>query len=228
MPLDVSLVQVSFVVLAGGLDPSFLHPAILAGEDIVPCDWHADEHLIASPTTSRVAYSADGVVLQASADKMDVTVHDPLLGGSPSIVEIGGKLVAAHDAYRRERGAVEYRGLGVNYVGFITRPDGQAYSKGWLNAAALGPPPDATLESVGVTMVYQLATMRLRLSVDSGRIMRPDESEERDGVLITANYHADIDSLAELSREMDREPEHRNHFSRLVDTLLAPRLEGEA
>ena len=119
---------------------------------------------------------------------------------------------------------VEYQAVGINFKGFIEHKDPQTAIMRRFLKPSVAEFDDKSPEASSFRFLYSLDSTRLRLSFDSGKIKSPDNTSERSGLMVDANYHVDLglNNIQEgISRATSLYSDHYSHFVKATKCLLA-------
>lgn len=215
--MKLAILNTSVVVLAQDHNPTILHPAFLSKQQIVPEVEKLQAPPICTPAISVVKYS-NGLVFMVETNKLQVTDNAP---------------GADHGAARPPRLAtqyiealphVRYTAVGINFTGFAERQKPEV----WLRERFLKPGPwtssPLTPTSAALRFVYALSGWSLNLSLDTGSIISPPAKESTQGIILSANYHTDLqgeDPLREATEAVSAFSQHLSHFLETASIVLA-------
>ena len=215
--MKLETLHVSIVVLAKQHNPAILHPSFLSSQGIVPVEWEIDDTPVSTPVFAMVKYK-NKIVFTVQENRFQVGQDEPDDDMAKSTLpELTRK-------YTEKLPHVEYQAVGINFKGFIEHKDPQtAIMKRFLKPS-VAEFDDKSPEASSFRFVYSLDSTRLRLSFDSGKIKSPDNTNERSGVMVDANYHVDLDlnNIQEgISRATSLYSDHYSHFVKATKCLLA-------
>jgi len=214
--MKLEIVNTSVVVLAQDHNPSILHPSFLKSQSIVPDDWEVTEAPICTPPLSIVKFSG-GIVLTVEHKKLQVTDSNPQreFESSPA-PDVAAK-------YIQSLPHVRYTAVGINMHGFLeySNPEAMIIEKflkqGAWNNGVLKP------TGLGLRLIYPLESAVLRLSIDSGKIKRPEDGDQRTGFLLDSNYHKDFateSALDDAVMAISLFKQHFRHYLEIVNTIF--------
>lgn len=212
--MRLELLHASVVVVAADHNPTILHPAFLASQEIVPHDWVEGDAPICTPAYSMVRY-ANGVTFTVENGRFVITEERPV--GNPEESRIGELAVK----YAKRLPHVHYKATGINFGGFCVCEEPEQF----LIARFLreGPWNDALppLKAWGSRFLYEVEDAVLRVSLDGGFINRAETPES--AILVSGNFHAELpdeDVLNTLRERFRRWPERRDEFTGMCATIL--------
>jgi len=215
--VKLETLHAAIVVLAKQHNPAILHPSFLSSEGIVPVEWEIDETPVSTPVFAMVKYK-NRVVFTVQENRFQVEQGEPDddIAKSP-LPELTLK-------YTEKLPHVEYHAVGINFKGFIEHSDPQtAIMKRFLKPS-VAEFDDKCPEASAFRFVYSLDSTRFRLSFDSGKVKSTDNTNERSGVMVDANYHVDLDLnniQEEIKKATSLYSEHYSHFVKATKCLLA-------
>ena len=182
--MDMSLVQVSTVVIGETHNPSILNPDFLATQGIVPKAWGWDlADTFTTPPLSLVRYKS-GVTVTVEANKLQVV--DPSVEDDPERTKAA--ILAA--AYVAALPHVRYTAVGVNFQSIIEAESPEDLLKERFLKPGSCDTSERPLQTAGYRLVYALPDdARVTLSIDAGQAMKADEGEPRSVILTRANFH---------------------------------------
>ncbi|MBI3950040.1 MAG: hypothetical protein HY314_06260 [Acidobacteria bacterium] len=189
--MKLEIVNTSVVVLAQQYNPTVLHPAFLTSEEIVPADWQVAEAPLCTILGSVVKY-VNGLVFITESNKFQLIDNKPPddLGAS-QVPPLAAK-------YIRRLPHTHYTAVGVNMLGFVACSNPEAILiERFLKAGVWNEDP-LKPQALGLRFVYQVPQAVLHLSCNAGTFGRDQESDQKAGILLDANYHTDISAAASL------------------------------
>ena len=214
--MKLSLINASVVVLAQDHNPSILHPAFLSKQGIVPENWTEAEAPICTPPFSIVKYP-NGLVFTVETNKLQVMENNPPLDLSMAEAPLRAEL------YINKLPHVRYLAAGVNFSGLVECTNWETFllerfiTSGPWNANAL----KAT--AVGIKFVYPCADAKFTLSLDAGTVKSLKDQGERRGLLVSGNYHCDLDAAKPLDSAvaaLKKFSLRASHFKETCTTVL--------
>lgn len=215
--MKLETLHAAIVVLAKQHNPAILHPSFLRSEGIVPVDWELGDTPVSTPVFAMVKYK-NRVAFTVQENRFQVEQSEPIDDISKS------PLPGLALKYTQKLPHVEYHAVGINFKGFIEHSEPEAAIMKRFLKPGVAEFDDNRPDASAFRFVYSLDTIRLRLSFDSGKIKAGDDTNERSGVMVDANYHADLDSnnIQEgLNRATSLYSEHYRHFVKAAKCLLA-------
>jgi hypothetical protein len=215
--MKLEILNTSVVVLAKHHNPTILHPSFLASEGIVPSDWEVAEPPVSTPVFAMVKYK-NGILFNVGENKFQVSQNDVEDEADKSLVP---KLVCK---YVQKLPHVKYQAVGINFKGFIERAEPELLIMARFLKPRIADLNGTHPEASGFRFVYRLDDVRLRLSLDSGKVKRGGSEKEHNGILIDANYHMDL-AGHKISKEIEDAtslyPAHYSHFLNATRSILA-------
>ncbi len=218
--MKFSPLNTSIVIIAQEHNPSILHPAFLTKVKIVPEDWKELEPPICTPAFSIVKYD-NGLVFTVEANKLQVMDNNPSSNAEISEAPLRAK------KYVQTLPHVRYASIGINFSGLVECTGWETYlverflKPGTWNSAPL------KVGAIGIKMVYPLADARLNLSLDAGVVKSLQGQSERHGLLVSGNYHVDLDPAKPMESAVaaiEKFSLRATHFAETCATVL--NLEG--
>lgn len=206
------------VVLAAEHNPTILHPSFLASRGIVDPEWEVVDQPITTPALSQVRYR-NGIAFLVERSKLqllDVGDYD-VLGESP-ILDLAARYVEALPH-------VPYTAVGINFTLLLEGGD----PAGVIVDRFLKPGP-WTSEFPGLTamtprLTYDRGDCTLNLDVKSGTVTLFETKEEREGIVLHANYHHPLPEGTEPVRGVHdilaRAPDLAREFTANAETIEA-------
>jgi len=183
--MALKLVNASVIIVARDHNPSILHPSFLRANGVVEPDLALDGDPICTSAIARVPF-ANGITFIAEPARIQI------VDGRPSDSLAGSSLPSYAVKYVETLPHVSYRAVGINFTGLlVTEAPGEAIVAEFLRE---GPWNDAGLraQDCGLRLAFEAAPGFLRLSFDPGSVQRSGSSTAERGILIQANYHADV------------------------------------
>lgn len=216
--MKLEILNTSVVVLAEGHNPTILHPAFLTSQGIVPTTWELAEPPICTPPFSIVKY-ANNLVFTVESQKFQLTDSSP-----PEHLE-DSQSPGLAAKYIQTLPHVRYTAVGVNISGFVehSNPEAMVIER-FLKSGAWNDDVNKP-RLLGLRLVYSLKQTDLRFSIDSGKIKRPQDRQERGGILVNANYHKDLsqeNALGEAVEAISAFQKHCRHFSGIANVIIGP------
>ena len=213
--MALEILRVSVVVNAYQHNPAILHPYFLQHARIVPEDWELSGEPITTGALAVVNYS-NGIQFLVESNRLQVLDSKPL-NPAKSVAP------ALADAYMTNLPHVRYTAVGVNIDGFV--PCQQAGQRLIDRFMKTGPwdTADLSLQGIALRLVYPLDMGKVVLQCDSGRLKRPGEDGEREGLVLNGNYHVDVpesDCLGQAKLAIGRFPQRCEHYIKMVRTIL--------
>ncbi len=209
-----SLANTSVVVLAKDHNPSLLHPAFLSGRGIMGGDEELAEPSISTPALSLVKY-ASGLVFMVELNKLQITDNAP--------TEDTERPARLATLYLKELPHVRYVAIGLNFTGFVDHDRPEVFlAEKFLKP---GPWKTAPLEptAVGLKLAYPTDDWTLNMSLDAGSLTRKSGPAATKGVVISGNYHKDLEGqspLREATDAISAFSERSRQFSTVAKTIL--------
>ena len=210
----LEILNAAIAVTAAAHNPSILHPSFLVAQRIVPEDWTLGDAPICTPALAIVKF-AKGIVITVEPQKLQV------IDNSPSDDARESDLPGIIDRYTQALPHVRYSGVGINFSGFVASPTADAILLRFLADGILH--GEEAPKSVGVRLVFPVHDTQLRLAIDSGTVQNAASAEARSGIVIAANYHAEVASanaLDEIRRATARFADCSAHFRETVNRIL--------
>jgi len=212
--MKLRFLNTSVVVAARDHNPTVLHPAFLASQQIVT-NVDLSEPPICTPAFAVVKY-VDGLVFTVERERFqlsDSRLRDDF--SSSDIPQLAAK-------YIKTLPHVRYTGAGINLTALVEcdHPEALLISRflkpGEWNDEAL------PVKALGLNFAYDVPRAVLRLSCEAGTVKHPELGEKR-GILLTANYHTDLpepEALKEAEVVISLYPERCAHFSKTAKRVL--------
>lgn len=212
--MEIRFLNTSIGVAARDHNPTVLHPAFLASQQIVT-DVELSEPPICTPAFAVVKY-ANGLVFTVERERfqlLDSWLREDF--SSSDIPRLATK-------YIRTLPHVRYTGVGINITAFVECIHPESYlitrflKPGEWNDTAL------PVRDFGLNFVYDVPQAILRLSCGAGSVRHAEIGEKR-GILVTANYHTDLpelETLKEAEGVIALYPERCVHFSTTATRIL--------
>lgn len=215
----MQLLQFSVVVVGQTHNPTILNPDFLASEGIVPKSWNWGKAVetMTTPPLSMVRYS-NGVTIIVEHNKLQV--EDPSVQKGPE----KSKITEVASSYVRTLPHVQYTAVGTNFQGIIQldSPSDRLInlflkSGPWNNSSR-------KLDNLGLRLVYPVDSGKLTLSIDSGKVKRPNKTESQSAVFARANFNRNCPKHSAhefVSRMLDNAKDDWDFYQQLVkDTLM--------
>jgi hypothetical protein len=216
--VKLEILNTSVVVLAKHHNPTILHPSFLASEGIVPPDWEVSEQPISTPVFAMVKYK-NGIVFHVEQNRFRVSRDEPKDDVRESL------LPALACKYVQKLPHVKYQALGINFKGFIECAEPEKLVMDRFLKQGAADFNNMRPEASGLRFVYRLDNVRLRLSIDSGKVQHVDSVNEHSGILIDANYHMDLAGYDNINLEIEKSTSmysvHYDHFNKATRSILA-------
>lgn len=196
-PADISLVGLSVVLIAEGIDPSAINPDMLRHAEIVPSDLQTDGAPFSTPIQSHITYE-DNVTVVAEPRRFFVVQHgDPLDRGecmAPGIAQ----------RFLEKMSHLGYRSVGINPKGFLLLEDGTPdsmlrvlHEKGdWLSFKDESP-------EIGLQAMYRYEGRTINMDV---RFAQKEEegSNALSGLFFDANIHRNVSKIPKQSKRLSQ------------------------
>lgn len=215
--MKIEILNINVVVSAKHHNPTILHPSFLSSEAIVPSDWEVAEPPVSTPVFGMVKYK-NGIVFNVMENRFQV-------GQEELKDEVGESQVPALACkYVQKLPHVKYESVGINFKGFIEWADPEILVMDRFLKPGIADFNGAHPKASGFRFVYQLDDVRLRLTFDSGKVKHAESENERNGILIDANYHMDLagnNIHQEIERATSLYSVHYNHFIKAIRSILA-------
>jgi len=215
--MKLEILNTSVVILAKYHNPTILHPSFLTSEGIVPSGWEMAEPPVSTPVFAMVKYK-NGIVFNVEENKFQVGQNDLEDDAGKSQVPV----LACK--YVQKLPHVKYLAVGFNFKGFIERAQPEALIMALFLKPGIADLNGAHPEASGFRFVYRLNDVRLRLSFDSGKVKRAGNENERNGILIDANYHVDLAGQnihQEIEKATSLYSQYYGHFTMATRSILA-------
>jgi len=212
------IINTTVVVVASQHNPSILHPAFLKSEEIVPADWERAEPPVCTPVFSSVKYK-NNITFIVEASRLQVRDEKPI--EDTDFFRTSSLAIK----YVEKLPHVSYSAVGFNVNAFIEHLDPDIFLKDMFLKTGFWNDNNTKPASIGLQLVYPIGNGHFRLSCNAGKIKPPD-MEEREGVLLSANFHADIHEEDKIKRiEKIKEsilcfPEHYNYFIEFSEEIF--------
>jgi len=212
--MELRFLNTSIGIAARDHNPTVLHPAFLASQQIVT-DVELLEPPICTPAFAVVKY-ANGLVFTAERERfqlLDSKMRED--SSSSDIPYLATK-------YVKTLPHVRYTGVGINITAFVECINPETFlitrflKPGEWNDEILA------VRDLGLNFVYEAPQAVLRLSCVAGTVRHSEIGEKR-GILLTANYHTDLPELETLKKAeevMALYPECCVHFSKVAKRIL--------
>ena len=219
--MNKKLLQFSIVVLATDHNPTILNPDFLRLQKIVPADWEWElaSPPITTPPFATVQYES-GVSISVESNKLQVAdnkVTEPT----------ASKIVAMVKRYVEVMPHVRYTAVGINFRSVIELDDADAYLKDQFLKKGPWDNEENPMKSVGLRFVYDVASGRLVLSVDSGLVkeVAGDQAQQKLVIFAHANFHCDLDTTElstgeQVPNYLDEAKSDWGRFSKLLSDIL--------
>lgn len=184
--MKFDIVNRAIVIVGKEYFPTAVTHEFLKNSKIVKKSWEQSEAPITTPVVSVVKYT-NGIVFATEKTKLQIVDNIPS-ANEYKIDELGKKLV-------QKIINVRHIAVGLNIAALCDHAEpGKYVLKRFMKS---GPWAGTDPQSGAVTYVYDFKQSLLTMTVDAGAYVKGNE--QRDGLLITANYN--IDLPAELSLE---------------------------
>ncbi len=185
--MKLEILNTSVTIVAEQHNPTILHPSFLQSQEIVPCDWKVDPSpgaVISSPVFATAKF-ANGFIFTVEEKKLQVIDSQVISDEKSPVAELAFK-------YVKTLPYVQYQAIGINFNGFIESPDADRIIIEKFIKTGSCDYKSNHLDSLGLRLIYKLSDARLRLACDSGKVAKQENEKEQQGILLSANYHADI------------------------------------
>ena len=215
--MKLEILNTSVVVSAKQHNPTILHPSFLSSQGIVPSDWEVAEPPVSTPVFGMVKYK-NGIVFNVMENRFQVTKEEL----KNDVGECQVPALACK--YVQKLPHVKYEAVGINFKGFIECADPETLVMDRFLKPGIADFNGAHPKASGFRFVYQLDDVRLRLSFDPGKVKRAEGENERNGILIDANYHMDLaghNIHQEIEKATSLYSVHYNHFIKAIRSILA-------
>jgi len=215
--VKLDILNTSIVVLAKQHNPTILHPTFLSSEGIVPSDWEVAEPPVSTPVFAAVKYK-NGIVFIVEENKFQVRRDELKDDVGESLLPVLAR------KYVQKLPHVKYQAVGINFKGFIECAEPERIVMNLFLKPGIADFNGIQPEASGFRFVYRIDDIRLRLSFDSGKVKRADSENERNGMLVDANYHIDLGGHnihQEIECATSLYAEHYDHFIQTARTILA-------
>jgi hypothetical protein len=212
--MKLRFLSTSVVVAARDHNPTVLHPAFLASQQIVT-GVELLEPPICTPAFAVVKY-ANGLVFTVERERfqlLDSRLREDF--SSSDIPRFATK-------YIKTLPHVRYTGAGINITAFVecANPETLIINRflkpGEWNDESL------IVKALGLNFVYEIPRAVLRLSCEAGTVRHPEIGEKR-GLLLTANYHTELpetEALKDAEGAIALYAERCVHFSKTAKRIL--------
>jgi len=212
--MELRFLNTSIGVAARDHNPTVLHPAFLASQQIVT-DVELLEPPICTPAFAVVKY-ANGLVFTVERERfqlLDNRLREDF--SSSDIPRLATK-------YLKTLPHVRYTGVGINITAFVECINPETFlitrflKPGEWNDEALA------VRDLGLNFVYEVPQAVLRLSCSAGTVRHSEMGEKR-GILLTANYHTDlpeVETIKEAEGVLTLYSERCAHFSQTAKRIL--------
>jgi len=209
----------SIVVLAQANNPSFLHPAALSADGIVPKEWELADAPICTPAVSVVKYK-NGIVFTSELSRL--MIRDDMPRQTTPISRLAA-------AWFEKLPTVHFSDVGINFGGFV-----ECSNPGeWIIERFLkkGPGNDdkSKLNAAGLKLVYALESGELNLSCDAATFQKPGDPIDRPCLMINGNYNVRIsghDTQEQARAAVGLFGKRLAHFAEMTESVFG--LEREA
>lgn len=212
--MKLRFLNTSVVVAAKDHNPTVLHPAFLASQQIIT-DVELLEPPICTPAFAVVKY-VNGLVFTVERERFQLL--DSRLRGDFSSSDIP-RLATK---YIKTLPHVRYTGAGTNITTFIEGDNPEALIISRFLKPGEWNDESLTVKALGLNFVYEVPRAVLRLSCEAGTVRHP-EIEEKRGILLTANYHTDLpeaEALKEAEGAIALYTERCMHFSKTAKRIF--------
>jgi hypothetical protein len=212
--MELRFLNTSIGVAARDHNPTVLHPAFLASQQIVN-DVELLEPPICTPAFAVVKY-ANGLAFIVEREKFQLS--DGRLREDFSSSDIPRLAIK----YLKTLPHVRYTGVGVNITAFVECASPEIFlitrflKPGEWNDEALA------MRDLGLNFVYEVPQAVLRLSCSAGTVRHEEIGEQR-GILLAANYHTDLpelETIKEAEGVLALYPERCAHFAKTAKRIL--------
>ena len=191
---DVTVIELSVVLVADGIAPSIINPDFLRQNGIVDPDLQlqVEPPLISTPVFSQVAFEG-GLAVTAQPDRFVFVQRGELLTenvASPRIAR----------CFLEKVPYTPYKAIGINFTGakLLDRESvggvANALIKGgkWMAFGDI-------LPAVSLKTVYSCENKQITMDIQDAR-RREDDGSESPGLLFVANIHRDISETSQEQR----------------------------
>jgi hypothetical protein len=212
--MELRFLNTSVGVAARDHNPTVLHPAFLASQQIVT-DVELLEPPICTPAFAVVKY-ANGLVFTVERERFQLV--DSRLRENFSSSDIP-RLATK---YIKTLPHVRYTGAGINITDFVECANPEDFIIARFLKSGEWNDESLTVKALGLNFVYEAPQAALRLSCAAGTVRHPEMGEKR-GILFTANYHTDLpelETLKEAEEVIALYPERCAHFSKTATRIL--------
>lgn len=211
--VNIVVVTTAVVITAEAHNPTILHPAFLAAEDIVPDDWKiGSEASVSTPALSIVQYENKVSFL---VDPNKIQISDSSERDESEIAEIATR-------YVEKLPHVHYTGVGVNIQAFASHDQAEQWLLKRFIASGPWSNEPLRLQSAAVKLVYSIDNGILNLQSEAGSRQKPNSAPEV-GIVVNANYHTNIsekDRLGETVRALSLFRERIAHFHEITKIVF--------
>lgn len=215
--MKLEILNTSVVVSAKQHNPTILHPSFLSSQGIVPSDWEVAEPPVSTPVFGMVKYK-NGIVFNVMENRFQVGQEEL----KNDVEECQVPALACK--YVQKLPHVKYEAVGINFKGFIECADSEKIVMNRFLKPGIASFNGVNPKASGLSFVYHLDDVRLRLSFDSGKVKHAENEKERNGILIDANFHMDL-AGQNINQEIERATSfysvHYSHFIKAIRSILA-------
>ncbi len=201
----------SIVILAESHNPSILNPDFLKNEGIVDPSFTATNIFCTQPV-SQIAYQ-EGIIITTEFEKLQ------LVDAVSSRIPFDSPIPDIATKYVRKLPFVRYKAVGLNFTGHYGFTDPKAainYLPNFFLKEGKWSSYGAGMPMIGIKFTYSFPTYKCLISVDTAETIPPDQTE-KGAVIVTANYHSDLNNLDDIAAFIDDWKKHYNHLGKIID-----------
>ena len=205
--MQLTISNSAIVVLAQQHNPTILHPSFLVSQQIVPDNWELLQPPICLPPFANVKYK-NGIDFMAEQNKLQVldnnTPSEPEKSELPRIVK----------KYLQNLPHVRYTAVGINFQACLEKEDPALVILNRFMKSEVITQSVSNPEALGLALVVSFPPFKLRYNCDSGQVT--PEQKQVTGVLLTANYHTDLDGAQIVKSASEAIDKFGNCYNHLV------------
>lgn len=211
--MKFQVLNASVVVLADAHNPSILHPTFLTTQKIVPDTWTLAEKPLCTPPISIVKFD-NGIVFTVESSKLQVLQNDPPEKLHEADVE------SLADKYIETLPHVRYTAVGVNFTAFVEMVNPSHFLMDRFLKNGAWNDDERTPSTLSVRLVYPVEPGELRISCNAGEIEPGGSSPTKDGILVNANFHLDVDDPNQTKDAIALFPKRCTQFAEYIQRTI--------
>ena len=215
--MKLEIANNSIVILGENINPSSLNHDFLKAANIID-DWELIEPPVSTPVVSILKYG-NGFMFLSDPSKIQMQDEDP-----PSNLS-NTQVVSIAKSYLQKLDYVRHTAIGINIIGFIENDLANEFLADrfikpgiWITDA---------LKNTSIKFSYSISDITLNLTIDAGTFSPFKSREQREGIVLNANYHKAISREFSLPAGRDEAHaaisntlEHYRHFIDMMNSFF--------